>query len=215
MNIEINQQKPGINAWVNEAGDAIPYNRTTPFERTSEKKLAASAKEAMRLNGLLTTFKTNLKAQAEELYQLFLVENNGKAPGKGKGGITLFNFDRSIKIELSINEQIAFDENTIGLAKAKLDEFLTDGMKGSEDYMKTIIMKAFETSKGKMDTDKILSLRRHAADVKDVRYAEAMALIDKAIRKPKSKEYYRVWVKDGNGKYRSVELNFSFIETEA
>ncbi len=65
-----------------------------------------------------------------------------------------------------------------------------------------------------MDTDKILSLRRHAADVKDPRYGEAMALIDKAIRKPKSKEYYRVWVKADNGQYRSVELNFSYIETE-
>ncbi len=42
--IQINQQKPGSNAWINEAGEAIPYNRTTKFERESEKGFSKSVK---------------------------------------------------------------------------------------------------------------------------------------------------------------------------
>ena len=72
-------------------------------------------------------------------------------------------------------------------------------------------MSAFETSRGKLDTKKVLSLKRHASRIKDKRYHEAMDLIDKAIRKPESKTYFRVWEKDENGQYKSVDLNFSSI----
>jgi hypothetical protein len=214
MNKVIKQQKPADILWADETGNQIPYNRTTPYERAAERKVCALTKEAVRLNELLTAFKTNLKTNADELYEAFLAENNGNPLGKGKGGITLYNFDRSIKIEVSVNEQITFDDNLIGLAKQKLDDLLNDGLSAAKDFIKPLVMDAFSTIGGKLDTKRVLGLRRYASKITDPRYTEAMQLIDKAIRKPKSKEYYCVWVKDEHGEYQDVQLNLSKIKIQ-
>ena len=70
---------------------------------------------------------------------------------------------------------------------------------------------AFTTSGGKLDAKNVLGLRRYADRITDPRYTEAMTLIDKAIRKPESKEYFRVWVKDNSGEYQDLQLNFSAL----
>lgn len=212
--LKINQQKPAHEVWVNETEQHIPYNRTTDFERKAERITAKLAKEAMRLNSSLKAFKTEVKQQAQSLYETFCLENKVTGKGKGKGGATFYNFDRSIKIEVTVNEQISFDENTIELAKNKLDEMLNDGLAAAKDFIKPLVMDAFKTSGGKLDTKRVLGLRRYADRVTDPRYAEAMKLIDKAIRNPKSKEYFRVWVKDDAGQYQDIQLNFSAIEVE-
>jgi len=207
----INQQKSSATSWVNEDGQEIPYNRTTKYERQCEIHSAKIAKHAADINEKLNSFKDYISTTSDDLYKQFLEENNGKAPGKGKGGITIFSFDRSIKIQLKIQDSIAFDDNTINLAKQKLDEVLEDGLQGAKDFVKPIVMDAFSTIGGKLDTKKVLSLRRYEAQAKDERYSEAMALISKAIRKPKSKDYYTVWLRDDKGEYQIVQLNFSNI----
>lgn len=209
--MNISQQKSSTPMWINEDDQAIPYNRVTKYERNCEKHTAKLAKAALEINTRLVDFKSNIQQIAEDLYQEFLEQNNGKAPGKAKGGLTLYNFDRSIKIEVSVQDSITFDENLIQLAKDKLDEVLEDGLNGAKDFVKPIVMAALSTKGGKLDIKNVLGLRRYEANVKDPRYAEAMALISKAIRKPKSKEYYRVWIKDESGKYVDVKLNFSAI----
>lgn|GEM_PF-430326 len=209
----INQQKSADAFWKDEAAREIPYNRTTNYERLAERTTAKLAKAAADLNSRLTTFKTDLKNEALKLYQAFCAENNGKI-GQGKGNATFYNFDRSIKVEVTVNEAISFDENTIELAKAKLDEVLNDGLDGAKDFVKPLVMDAFTTTGGKLDTKRVLGLRRYADRVKDARYLEAMSLIDKAIRKPKSKEYFRVWIKGDNGQYYDIQLNFAAIEVE-
>lgn len=211
--MKLNQQKSSNSMWLDEAGTSIPYNRTTPYERKAERVTVKLAKEAIRLNKLLTEYKDTIRHEVEELYELFLAENNGTI-GKNKGGATFFNFDRSIKIEVSVQDLISFDPNLIELAKAKLDEVLNDGLNGAKEFVKPLLMDAFKTSNGKLDTKRVLGLRRYADRVKDARYDEAMALIDKSIRRPKTREYFRVWVKDEAGEYQDIQLNFANIKNE-
>lgn len=197
--------------WLDEAGSSIPYNRTTPYERKAERMTFKLAKEAIRLNKALADFKESVRKEAEELYELFVSENNGKV-GKGRGGATFFNFDRSIKVEVSVQDLISFDENLINLAKEKLDEVLNEGLTGAKEFVKPLLMDAFKTSNGKLDTRRVLGLRRYAGRIKDTRYDEAMVLIDKSIRRPQTREYFRVWVKDETGEYQDIQLNFSSIK---
>lgn len=211
--MKLNQQKSSNSMWVDESGTSIPYNRTTPYERRAERVTVKLAKEAIRLNKLLTEYKDTIRQEVGELYELFLAENNGQI-GKNKGGATFFNFDRSIKIEVSQQDLISFDPNLIELAKAKLDEVLNDGLNGAKEFVKPLLMDAFKTSNGKLDTKRVLGLRRYADRVKDARYDEAMALIDKSIRRPKTREYFRVWVKDETGEYQDIQLNFANIKNE-
>lgn len=209
--LSINQQKSSAEKWQDETGTGIPYNRVKKYERLNERRLASIARQAISLNARLREFKEAVFKEASEMYEAFIADNGGKAPGKGKGGITLYNFDRSIKAEVSVSEQIQFDENFIELAKSKLDELLNDGLESAKDFVKPLVMDAFSTTGGKLDTKRVLGLRRYADRIEDSRYKEAMAYIDKAIRKPESKEYFRVWVKGPQNEYVDVQLNFSSI----
>lgn len=204
------QQKAKDKVWVDEAGMAIPYDRTTPYERNAEKTTFHLATQALKIHKQLAEYKERVRQEAEELYKLFCEENGGKI-GRGKGNATFYNFDRSIKVEVSVSEAIVFDENTIQLAKDKLDEVLNDGLSGAKDFIKPLVMDAFKTSGGKLDTKRVLGLRRYADRVKDARYADAMTLIDKAIRRPESRVYFRVWVRNGKGQYDDIQLNFASI----
>jgi hypothetical protein len=209
--LQVKQQKSADELWNDEAGNRIPYSRVKQSERLNERKLATIARQAIALNDRLKAFKLAVFAEAQEMYEAFITENGGKKPGKGKGGITLYNFDRTIKAEVAVSEQINFDENFIKLAEDKLNELLNDGLSDAKEFIKPLVMDAFKTSGGKLDTKRVLGLRRYADRITDTRYAEAMGFIDKAIRKPESKEYFRVWVKDEKGEFVDVQLNFSAV----
>jgi hypothetical protein len=208
----VRQQKSSDKLWKDEAGMAIPYERIKTSERASERKIPSLAKERINLRKSLELHKQKCFEVGAELYRLFIEENGGKAPkSKGKGNITRFNFDRSIKIEINVNDRIEFDPSLLGLAKNLLDEMLTDGLESAKDYIKPIVMDAFNNSKGTLDTKGILGLRKHACNVPDPRYKEAMTFIDQSIRRPESKEYFALSVKDEKGEYVDVHLNFSSI----
>jgi hypothetical protein len=38
-----------------------------------------------------------------------------------------------------------------------------------------------------------------------------MTLIDESISRPKSKSYHKIWLKNEEGKYEAIELNFSSL----
>ena len=208
--LTVKQQTSKQTFWKDEAGIEIPYKRTTPFERKCEKDTAKIANRALKLNNDLTAFKNDLKQEVEALYEDFKKENGGII-GKGKGNASFYNFDRSIKVEVSINEAITFDENCINLAHEMLKEVISEGLSGAADWIEGIVLDAFAKSNGKLDTKKVLGLRKYEQKVNKPRYSEAMRMIDKGIRRPASKEYFRVWIKDEAGEYKDVQLNFSAI----
>lgn len=204
-------QKSSQKFWKDEQGIEIPYTRVTAHERTCETTINKALVTAQKIHNQLTAFKAEVETMAQELYESFLAEHNVAKIGKGKGNMTFYNFDRSVKMEVSVNELITFDDNLIKLAKEKLDDFIASSISGTEAFIKDLVMSAFETSRGRLDTKKVLSLKKHTSRIKDARYHEAMKLIDESIRHVDSKTYFRVWAKDHLGEYQSVDLNFSSI----
>jgi hypothetical protein len=207
--MKINKQKSSDRVWLDEAGNTIPYDRTTKYERAAENTIHKLAVNAFDIHTRLSAYKDKVREEAERLYELFTKENG--TIGKGKGSATFYNFDRSIKVMVKVNDQITFDENTIELAKEKLDELLSDGLEGAKDFVKPLVMEAFHQNSGKLDTKRVLGLRRYTSRIKDPRYAEAMELIDKAVRRPSTREYYQIWVRDDKGEYQDIQLNFASI----
>ena len=195
--------------WIDETNAPIPYKRTTTLERSKEKNAAILMKDAQAINKRLLDFKETIKEHCKSIYDQASAENNVKLDGKGN--YTWFNFDRSIKIEVSISDRVTFDDLTIAAAKQKLDEFLDANIDVKIEFVKDIITEAFSTSKGKLDSKKVLSLLKYRDKVKDLGFQEALNLIEKAVRRPDSKTYHRVFVKDEDGRYNAIELNFSNI----
>lgn len=207
--MNIKQQTAKEKVWKDEQGIEIPYNRTKPVERNKERAAYKLAKEAVVLNVMLQKFKGDINKTCEDIFQQVLTES--ERTKVGKGNFTWYNFDGSIKIEVSVNENIDFDTLLIEKAKQKLLDLIGESISAEKDMIKELVLSAFQTSKGKLDTKKILGLKKHASRIKDKRYHEAMQLIDSSIRRPDSKTYFRVWVKDESGQHKNIDLNFSSI----
>ncbi len=206
------KQLPKDKTWIDESGTEIPYNRTTTSERLKEKYAFALLSDAEAINKKATDFKAKITELVQEVIDAAREENSVKL--EGKGNFTWYNFNRSIKIEVNVNEQITFDELTIESAKEKLMDLIRTNITG-DDFIISIVEDAFQTSRGKLDPKKVLGLRRHTERIKNTKlkaeWSDIMTLIDKSISRPNSKTYFKVWKKNDEGKYEGVELNFSAL----
>lgn len=208
--IRYTHQKSSDKLWKDESGQEIPYNRTTKVERLHERSAVKIAKEAINMNKRLVAFNNLITELSNEAYEAYMDSKDVKK--ETKGNYTWFNFDRSIKIEINVNEPIVFDSLTITAAKEKLDNFLDLNIESKNEFIKQMVIDAFETQRnGQLDTKQVLKLTRYESKVKSQLFSEAIKLIREAIRRPKSKTYRRVWVKDENGQYKNIELNLSSL----
>lgn len=207
--IQIKTQTSKDKTWMDEQGLEVPYSRVTPVEKLKEKYAASIVKDAQALNNKLGDFKASIRAMCEEVFNHVMTASERKKATKGN--FTWYNFSGSVKIEVSINENIDFDGLLIEKAKQKLLELVGESISKDKAFIKELVLSAFQTSKGKLDTKKILGLKKHASRINDKRYHEAMQFIDDSIRRPSSTTYFRVWVKDDTGKFQNIDLNFSSL----
>tara|TARA_R110002033_G_scaffold161603_1_gene198211 strand:+ start:1190 stop:1816 length:627 start_codon:yes stop_codon:yes gene_type:complete len=203
-------QKASDKVWTDESGTEIPHNRTTKVERLHERSSGKVVKAALDVNKRLHALNDLLSDLSQEAYDAFM--NSKGIDKKTKGNYTWYNFDRSIKIEVNVSEPIVFDSLTITAAKEKLDEFLDENITSKNEFIKQMVIDAFETQRNNsLDTKQVLKLTRYEDKVKSPKFSEAIKLIREAIRRPKSKTYRRVWIKDDAGKYQNIELNLSSL----
>lgn len=206
----IKKQVTSDKYWLDEKGDKIPVNRLTKLERLQEKESYKLFKDALALQSKLSDYKNNVRKICEHVYELAMKEHGGK-PEKSKGNFTWYNFDRSLKISVSISEPIRFDDLTIKAAKDLFDQFLDQAVESREDFVKDVIRDAFETRNGQMDAKQVLGLLRYRKKVKNPLFLAALDKIEEAQRRPSSKTYFQLAYLQEDGSYQNVELNFSRI----
>lgn len=197
--------------WKDESGQNVPVDYVSPSARLRERHAATIEREALRISGILESFKNKVSTLCEEVFQKTIAEL-GADPESSKGNFTWYNFDRSIKIEVSIKERIDFDDITITACKSKLDEFLDQNLDSKQEFIKEMVTDAFSTSRGQLDARKVLSLMRYRTKIKHPLFQEAMDLLSESIRRPDMKKYFRIWTRDiATGEYEAINLNFSAI----
>ena len=202
--------------WIDENGIAIPAFRITKSEKLKENICELLLKEAEKAQVILTALKIKMSNGATEVLNSTIEENGGKTRENYKGNFTFYNFDRTIKVEASVQEKIVFDDAMIIIAKEHFDTFLDDvAVKGGVDEMiKEIILDAFSTAKGGLDTDKVLGLTKYRSRIDKLKYPEfhsALDAIEKGVSRQFSKKYHRISKRNDDGKYEAVDLNFSSI----
>ena len=207
----INQTSKDAN-WIDETGNSIPFNRTTKSERLKEKYSNKILKEAQNATEKLKSLRDLMDVAIGEILEECRIENSVKLDGKGN--FTWYNFNRSIRVEVNINELITFDEIKLESAKEKLSSLIRDNTNG-DDFILSIVEQAFQTTTGKLDTKRILSLKKHTSRIVNLSikntWQEAMDLIDQSISRPTSKKYMKVYLKDETGEYQNIQLNFSSL----
>ena len=200
-------QKSSDKMWKDETGVEIPFNRTTKVERLHERLSVKVAKQALLLNQRLQSFNSLISELSQTAFDEYMLSQG--IEGSNQKNFIWYNFDKSIKIEIKVNEPIVFDDLKIQASQVKLEEFLKKELHSNNEFVKSLILDAFNTSRGKLDTKKILMLTKHEARVNKPLFSEAVKLINEAITRPTSKTYRRVWIKDESGKYENIELNLS------
>lgn len=203
-------QKTKAEAWTDETGRQVPMIYLTPAIKLRERNAAKILAGAIRINKELAAYKEYVNKLCNEVYEKVLEElkASGKNPNKS---YTWYNFDRSVKIEVSMSERIDFDDITILACKQKLDAFLDENIDSKMEFVKELVTDAFSTSRGKIDSKKVMSLMKYRTKIKHPLFLEAMDLLTESIRRPDSKTYFRVWNRNEKGEYQSIDLNFSSI----
>lgn len=195
--------------WIDEKGAEVPCEYLSTGTKLKETTAATLSRQAKEISARLLKFKNEMQMRCDAVYKKAMEEY--KAKGESKGNYTFFNFDRSIKIEVSIAERIDFDDMAIKAAKEKLDLFLGENLNSKTEFLKDMVIDAFSTSRGKIDSKKVFSLMRYKTKIHDVLFQEAINILSDGIRRPGSKTYFRIWERDASGAYQIIDLNFSNI----
>jgi len=209
MSKQVNNQTSKDKNWIDETGTSIPFNRTHAIERLKEKKAFQLYKKALVLNNELVKFKEHMAEVCDEVYKKAMEELKNESPNKGN--FTWYNFDRSIRIEVKINERIEFEDMAIQACKDKLNKYISENTSSTDPLIPQLINDAFSTQRGKLDAKKVMGLLRYRSRIKNELFQQAMDHLEESIRRPSSKAYYMISVRTDEGKYELLDLNFASV----
>lgn len=200
-------QKNTSKTWLDHRGNEVPRDYVPKFDRYNEIQVSKIFNAAIKLNEQIARFKAMSYEIADALYAEML-RNANIAHSDRKGNYTLTSFDKSIRIEVNVNELIEFDEN-INLAQMKLQEFIENKTKGVDIDIVALINQAFTTRKGRLDKARIFGL--FSLNITHPLWQESMELIRKSINRNSTVRYMEISEKDENGRYIPIRLNFATI----
>lgn len=200
--------------WINAAGDAVPYKFVPQIDKDKEKLAAKLLSSALKAEETLQLLHTAMNEATQHVVQATRQEyaiKSGKEKAQGKGAITWYNFDRSIKIEADVNDIVKWDEALMTEALKLLNDYVNSNLTEGQELIKGMVTDGFSNSKGMIDSRRIFQLLKYETKIKHKGFLKACELIKQAQNVDTTKLYMRIWVKEQDGSYRNVNLNFSSI----
>lgn len=198
--------------WIDHNGINIPVNRITKIEKEREAAASKIAKKAQAISLMLSELKDEMK-DATQYFLSLVVDQEGLDRAKSrKGNLTWYNFDRSIRVECDIDDRITFDDMMIMAAKEKFDMFLRENTSSVTEIIRSLVMDAFSVSKGKLDAKKLTALAGYRVRISKEEaplFHEALDLIDKGTIKSGTASYYKVSIRQDDGKYKAIPLSIT------
>ncbi len=192
---------------INHEGYEIPMHLVPAIDKKKDKLVRKYMKLAKELNKCLAALRSSAMGDIDELRSDLFKDN--KLTDKNKGNMTIYTFDKSLKIEVAIAERIEFND-MIQVAQEKINEYLKEKSSGGIDTeVAELINHAFKTTKGRLDTKRILSLFK--LTIKHHLWVDAMELIKKSIDTNNSKTYIRFWERNAQGQYDSISLDIANV----
>jgi hypothetical protein len=207
--IAINQpkDKEGKRQWLNPKGETVPAAYIRKINKQQDATAFKQSKKALALHNSLVAFKKEIMDECDALYEQMKADAHIKTSQKGSYAIT--SFGGEVKIEMTIQDRVAWKEPEIGFAKAKIFEYLKSELGDKQEAVRKLIYTAFETSGGKLDTKRILGLLK--LEINDATWKAGIELLKQSMQVVDSKRYVRVFVRDAEGEYQPIDLNFSSL----
>lgn len=162
------------------------------------------AQRARHVNSVLADFRNYALGEADALLDTLREKYQAKRGGE-KGNVTFTSFDGSVRVLVAVQDRIEFGPE-LAVAKDLIDECIRSWSTGANANLVTIVQEAFKVDKtGKVSTDRILGLRRHA--INDETWKRAMEAIGDSVRRHTSKRYIRIQIRNENGDYETLPLD--------
>jgi hypothetical protein len=171
-------------------GRLVPTNLVKPEHRLEDELVRTLHAGAVRLSEKIRHFREKTTADILAFMDL-LSEQYGAQRGGPRGNLTLTTFDGTLRVQLATNDQLEFGPE-LQVAKELVDACIKRWSEGATTELMAIVDDAFNVDqKGKLNTDRILALRRLA--ITDPEWALAMTAISDAIRVISTKRYLRFY----------------------
>jgi hypothetical protein len=156
---------------------------------------------------LVEQFKREAYLEIEAFVDVCATEYGIKRGGK-KGNITLPNFDASLKVLLSRDEQAQFDER-LALGQQLIRECIDELLDGANPELKMIIDNAFQVNKqGQVSVARIMGLRH--LKISHPKWNQAMEVLKDSIFAAGRRTYIRLYErKRETDKYTQISLDGS------
>ncbi len=136
-------------------------------------------------------------------------EQYGVKLGGKKGNISITSFDGSIRIEISNNDILDFNEQ-LQTARELISDCINRWSEGSRPEIRVLIDDAFKTDKrGMVSASRVLGLRR--LNIEDTSWQTAMRAITDSLHIVSSRKYIRFYVRDAEGKYQLQSLDLTTL----
>lgn len=194
--------------WTDHKGETVPAKYIDAYTKSKEKTIIKIVEQAEKLSAQLLNFKTGAFMLCDNLNDNLFENNNTERKAGTKGNYTLFSFDKSIKVEVNVQDIIDFDDR-IQVAQAKINEFLELKTKGADQDLSLLVNNAFKTTKGRLDKSRVLGL--FSLKIKHQLWDEAMDLIKQSITTNSTRRYISISRRQEDGRYKLINLNISSI----
>ena len=190
-------------------GRLVPIETIKEVDLARDELVTTLVKAAEQHSTSLAAFKT----EAMGTISAFITESMARYKAKFggvKGNVTLISFDGRYKVQVQIQDRIAFDER-LQAAKALIDKCLNKLCEGANPELKAFVDDVFEVDKeGKVSPTRILSLRRRNID--DKNWKRAMDAISESFSVTGSKAYLRFYKRVGQSdQYPPIPLDVAEI----
>ncbi len=194
--------------WINHRGENVPADYVSPYDKKKEQVAARLIKNAEKLSKKLIEFKQKSMSEADALIDQMYRDHFMERNPDSKGNITVFNFDKSLKFEIKVQDIIEFDDR-IQLAQQSINEFLKEKTEGADQDLSTLVNSAFTTTKGRLDKNRVLGLFQ--LKIKHPLWDKAMELIKESITTNNTRRYISFYRRIGDNQYKLINLNFSSL----
>lgn len=188
-------------------GAYIPVEQIREIDLARDELVMEKAAKIEAAQAALKSLQAELMGDIAAFVEIS-AERYGAKVGGDKGNVTLMSFDGTYKLRRQTSESVSFDEG-LHAAKALIDECLEEWSTDTGP-LRAIVEQTFDVNKeGRINTNAILSLRRHNID--DERWQRAMQAISDSLQVQDSKAYVRLYKRDSTGKYNAVPLDMSAL----
>jgi len=177
----------------NAKGGLDPIGNVKDQYKLEDQTVRKCIEFALNLNAQLSRFRGHTAADLTALDALLGEKYNVTIGGK-KGNRTYQTYDGLMKIQVQVSDLISFGPE-LQIAKALIDQCLTEWSADSRPEIQSIVTRAFNTEKeGQVNRADVFMLLK--LEIDDPRWKKAMEAVRDAIRVTGSKEYVRFYKRD-------------------